>query len=174
MANDILQALQSSRYTLAQLRNVLDNPPSWMTDRQLRTVAAGVAKYERQERTKQLSGVKKSVEQQTEQQARLLAALDEAAQDVALIRQGVRDGEYDPQGAEHAIKVILRDVRGYREALDRIEGSTERIQEVADLDPAVWQAQRIERFPSLANALPVINSEWFTGEDKEDPFRSRP
>lgn len=170
MSDDIQKIISGRPLTLHDLRALDDDPPAAVKDSVKRKISRTLTCYEKQVRTRQLEGVGKAAEQARGQQASIRQRLTEANKQTATITKAAKAGRVDPQQAEREIAQVIRAIQRDREALDQIDASIERIQAVADMDPADWQDTINSRFPATRNALPVITQDWLLGADDADPL----
>lgn len=156
--------------TLAEAHALLDDPPAEMTDKMKRRLAEFVSRYESQGRLIQRERYDNTLAQATEMQAKIQKRVSDELREIATIEHEVKTGQCLAVEAQRRMTLIFRQINEDRRVLDVLDASNERAVSMIETPPETYQKENLERFPALAQRLPVLSVAWLSGEDDRDPL----
>ncbi len=170
MAKDIFGAI-GEPMPLFEVQALLDDPPAWMTDRMKSRLARFASTYQARVREAQKQRHADTVRTIKETGSDIRKNIDAHERKVEEVHAAVQHGRMDPAEARQELSETFRQIKSLRERLAGIDKSEADAWAMVSTDPEVYQIERMERFPVLADALPRLSPDWLRGDDDTDPFR---
>lgn len=97
-------------------------------------------------------------------------AVEQITKDLQAQLRAMKGGTLSPDEVMRFIAQAIRTVKAVEQTCDGIERDSEAATAMIDTDPSEWQQAEEERFPLLANSLPVLTEGYLTGETDADPL----
>lgn len=159
----------SARMTLAQMRAYLDNPP-----REAEQTSNGMKPVRR---VKNLADHRETALRQTMLDrytglhARAVARVEDADETLELVEERIESwtkqmkaGRLSPEDVQKNIAQLPEVLKAINEEYDAAAGDAQSAHEFIDTEPADFERAELDRFPRLADSLPVVSESWLRGE----------